>query len=160
VGEQLDLKVYPARLLFAHHGKLIAEHERSYEKHKDTVDTEHDKALLEKRKLQKSRRLLNNFFALGEIAEKYEKGLNCKRNNPRRHIRQIMGLIETFGSTEVKKAMEDTCELEVFSADAVLNILEIRRRPCLEPSPLRLTRKTDCLDIELPEVDLEVYNIK
>ena len=160
VGEQLDLKVYPTRVLFAHHGKLVAEHERSYEKYKDTVDSEHDKALMEKRKLQKSRRLLNNFFALGEIAEKYEKGLNSKRNNPRRHIRQIMGLIETFGSTEVKKAMQDTCDLEVFSADAVLNILEIRRRPRLEPSPLRLTRKTDCLDIELPEVDLEVYNIK
>lgn len=159
VGRHIDLKVYPGKLLFMYQNKLVAEHERCYEKHQDTVDDEHDKALIAKRHLMKSRRLLERFFSLGEIAERYDKGLNEKRNNPRRHIRQIIAHIDLYGVDEVKKAMEDTCEMKVFSADAVLNVLEIRHRRLPEPGPLHLTRKTDCLDIELPEVDFEIYNI-
>ena len=106
-----------------------------------------------------NRRLPGHFFSLGEVAEKYDKGLAEKRNNPRRHIRQITALLDIYGAEEVKKAMEDTCELEVFSADAVLNVLEIRHRSLPEPTPLHLSRKTDCLDIELPEANLDIYNI-
>jgi transposase len=158
--KQITVKVYPKKLLFMYQDKLVAEHERCYEKNKDTVDTEHDKALIKKRHLMKNRRLLERFFSLGEIAEKYDRGLNEKRNNPRRHIRQITALLDIYDVEEVKKAMEDTCELEVFSADAVLNVLEIRHRPLPEPTPLHLSRKTDSLDIELPEANLDIYNIK
>ena len=157
--KQLTVKVYPTKLLFVYQDKLAAEHERCYEKNKDTVNAEHDKALIEKRHLMKNRRLLGRFFSMGEVAEKYDKGLAEKRNNPRRHIRQITALLDIYGAEEVKKAMEDTCELEVFSADAVLNVLEIRHRSLPEPTPLHLSRKTDCLDIELPEANLDIYNI-
>ncbi len=156
----LTVKVYPSKLLFMYQDKLIAEHQRCYEKNKDTVDAEHDKALIEKRHLMKNRRLLGRFFSMGEIAEKYDKGLTEKRCNPRRHIRQITALLDIYGDEEVKKAMEDTCELGVFSADAVLNVLEIRHRSLPEPTPLHLSRKTDALEIELPKVDLDIYNIK
>lgn len=159
VRQQIDMKVYPARLLFMHQNKPVAEHERSYEKHKDTVDSEHDKALIEKRHLMKKRRLAEKFYSLGDIAERYEKGLNEKRTNPLLHIRKIMHLVETYGPDEVKKALEDTCELEYFSAEAVLNLIEMRRRPLPEQSAIHLSRKSDCLDIEIPEVDLDIYNI-
>lgn len=159
VGKHLDMKVYPSKLLFMHQNKLVAEHERSYEKHRDTVDSEHDKALIEKRHLMKSRRLLEKFYSMGAIAEKYDKGLNEKRIDPRRHIRKIMTFIDIYGADEVKKAMEDTCVLDVFSADAILNLIEMRHRTLPKPSPIHLSRKTDSLDIEIREVDLDIYNI-
>jgi len=159
VCKHIDMKVYPAKLLFMHNNKLVAEHVRSYEKHRDTVDFEHDKALIEKRHLMNKRRLLERFYSMGAIAEKYDKGLNEKRTNPRQHIRKIMALIDIYGIDEVKKAMEDTCVLEVFSADAVLNLIEMRHRSLPEPSPIHLSRKTDSLDIEIREVDLDLYNI-
>ena len=159
VGKQIDMKVYPSKLLFMYQNKLVAEHERSYEKYRNTVDPEHDRALLEKRHLMKRRRLLEKFYSMGSIAEKYDRGLGDKRTNPRLHIRKIMQLVDMYGADEVKKAMEDTCELEAFSADAVLNLIEMRRRPLPEPSPVHLSRKNDCLDIEIQDVDLDIYNI-
>lgn len=158
--KSLTVKVYPSKLLFMYQDKLVAEHQRCYEKNKDSVDAEHDKALIEKRHLMKNHRLLGRFFSMGEIAEKYDRGLAEKRCNPRRHIRQITALLDIYDDDEVKKAMEDTGELGVFSADAVLNVLEIRHRSLPEPTPLHLSRKTDCLDIELPKVDLDIYNIE
>ena len=160
VRQQIEMKVYPGKLCFVYQNKLVAEHERCYGKHKDTVDSEHDKALVEHRHLMNKRRVLEKFYALGAIAEKYDKGLNAKRINPRTHIRKIMHFVETYGADDVKKAMEDTCLLEVFSADAVLNLIEMRNRPLPEPGAVHLSRKTDCLDIEIPEVDLSIYNIK
>ena len=160
VRHQIEMKVYPGKLCFAHRNKLVAEHERSYEKHRDTVDPEHDKALVAHRHLMNRRRVLEQFYALGAIAEKYDKGLNAKRINPGTHIRKIMHFVEVYGADDVKKAMEDTCLLEVFSADAVLNLIEMRNRPLPEPGVIHLSRKTDCLDIELPAVDLSIYNIK
>jgi len=160
VRKQIELKIYPDKLIFIHNNQLVAKHKRSYEKHKDRVNPEHNKAVLEHRHLQKKQRIMQNFLSMGSIAEKYEKGLNSKRINPRTHIRHIMQLVEKYGSEEVKKALEDTCELEIFSADAVLNIIEMRQRPLPEPGAIHLSRKTDCLDMDIPEVDLNIYNIK
>ena len=160
VRKQIDLKIYPGKLLFMYNNELVAEHVRSYEKHKDSVDTEHDKALIEKRHLMKKQRLLEKFYSMGATAENYEKGLNAKRVNPRTHIRKIMNLVEMYGANEVEKAMKDTSCFEVFSADAVLNLIEMRHRPLPEPGAIHLSRKTDSLDIEIPEVDLNIYNIK
>lgn len=160
VRKQIEMKVYPAKLLFMYNNQLVAEHERSYEKHRDTVNSEHDKALIEHRHLQKKQRLFEKFYSMGSTAENYEKGLNAKRINPGTHIRKIMNLVETYGADEVKKAMEDTYLLDVFSADAVLNLIEMRHRPLPEPGAIHLSRKTDCLDMEIPEVDLSIYNIK
>lgn len=160
VRKQIELKVYPSKLFFISNNQLVAEHERSYEKHRDTVDSEHDKALIEHRHIQKKQRLLEKFYSMGSTAENYEKGLNAKRINPRTHIRKIMHFVETYGADEVKKAMEDTSLLEVFSADAVLNLIEMRRRPLPAVGAIHLSRKTDCLDMDIPEVDLSIYNIK
>lgn len=158
-GRHVNMKIYPDKLLFMYDNKLVAEHERSYEKHRDTVNPEHDKALIAKRHLMKNTRLLERFYSMGAIAEKYDKGLNDKRTNPKQHIRKIMALIDIYGADEVKKAMEDTSALEVFSADAILNLIEMRNRFLPEPSPIQLSRKTDCLDIDIQEVDLDIYNI-
>lgn len=160
VRRQVEMKVYPDKLLFMYDGKLVAEHARVYEKHRDAVKDEHDKALMAKRHLMKIKRLFEKFYSMGDIAEKYEKGLNAKRIDPKRHIRGIMGLVDRYGMEEVKKAMEDSCEVEVFSSDAVLNLIEMRHRHLPEPGAVHLSRKTDCLDIEIPTVDLDIYNIK
>ena len=160
VRRRLDMKVYPDKLLFMENDKLVAEHARSYEKHRDTVQDEHDKALIEKRRLMRKQRLFEKFYSMGAIAEKYEKGLNAKRIDPKRHIRGIMQLVDRYGTEEVEKAMEDSCEVEVFSSDAVLNLIEMRKRPLTTPGAVHLSRKTDCLDIEIPEVDLDIYNVK
>ena len=70
-----------------------------------------------------------------------------------------MALVDIYGADDVKRAMEDSIEFEAFSSDCVLNILETRRRPLPETGPLHLTRKSDCLDIDLGQADLDIYDI-
>ena len=70
-----------------------------------------------------------------------------------------MALLDVHGSENVLRAMEDSIQFEAFSADCVLNILETRSRPLPEAGPLHLTRKSDCLDIDLGEINLDIYNI-
>jgi hypothetical protein len=48
--------------------------------------------------------------------------------------------------------------LEAFSGDYIANILEQRERLPVQPSPLHLTRRSDLLDVELPPVDISVYD--
>jgi transposase len=159
VGKLLEINVYPLKLLLSYEGKAVAEHGRSYEKYRDIVDPEHDKALIERRRLARNSQLLGRFLALGDVAEKYYRGLCEKRLNPGLHVRKITALADIYGTDDVKRAMADSIESGAFSSDCVLNILESRRRPLPEPGPLHLTRKSDCLDIDLGQTDLAIYDI-
>jgi len=51
-------------------------------------------------------------------------------------------------------------ELEAFSSEYVLNLLQQRSRPLPEKGVLHLTRNEDLLDLELPEPDLSIYHQK
>lgn len=157
--KMVEVNVYPQRIVISHEGKVVAEHQRSYERHRDIVDADHDKALLEKRRLARSGHLLGRFLSLGSVAEKYYRGLCEKRFNPDLHVRKIMALLDIHGADNVLRAMADSIEFDAFSSECVLNILETRRRPPQEPGPLHLTRKSDCLDIDLGEINLDIYNI-
>ena len=159
VGKLVEVSVYPQKIIIACNGKTVAEHQRSYERHRDVVDAEHDKALVERRRLVRGGHLLARFLSMGDAAEKYYRGLSERRLNPDLHVRKIMALLDVHGSENVLRAMEDSIQFEAFSADCVLNILETRSRPLPEAGPLHLTRKSDCLDIDLGEINLDIYNI-
>ena len=158
-GKTIEVNVYPQKIVLAHDGKAVAEHRRSYEKHGDIVDTEHDKELIEKRRMARNGQLFGRFLKLGDVAEKYYQGLCEKRLNPDLHVRKIMALVDIHGPDNVKRAMADSTAFEAFSSDCVLNILETRRRPLPEAGPLHLTRKTDCLDIDFEQSNLDIYDI-
>ena len=49
-------------------------------------------------------------------------------------------------------------ELQAFSAEYIANILAARRRVGPEPAALQLTRRSDLLELTLPEPDLSFYN--
>ena len=55
------------------------------------------------------------------------------------------------------RALDDALVYHAFSSDYIANILEQRERRLPEPGPLRLTRKQDLLDLQLPDPDLSVY---
>ena len=159
VGKLVEINVYPQKLVVSHDGKAVAGHERSYERHRDIVDAEHDKVLIGKRRIARNGQLLGRFLGFGDVAEKYYRGLCEKRFNPDLHVRKIMALADIHGADDVKRAMADSMEFEAFSSDCVLNILDARRRPLPESGPLHLTRKSDCLDIDFGQADLDIYDI-
>jgi transposase len=151
------VKVYPDRLAIYHEEQLIAEHRRSYERHKDVENPEHTEELLAQRRAGRRQELLMKFMALSPQAEAYHRHLADKRVNPHHHVQKIVALAESYGSDKVARALEDALVYQAFSAEYIANLLAQRERPQAQPGALHLTRSHDLLDLDLPEPDLSIY---
>ncbi len=157
-GQMLTLKAYAERVCLYDADKLIARHPRSMDRHQDIEDPDHARELLANRKSAREQRLLVHFLALSPRAQAYREGLEAKRVNARVHLRKILALAELHGKEAVARAIDDGLELQAFSAEYIANILTARRRIGPEPAALKLTRRADLLDLELPEPDLSLYD--
>jgi hypothetical protein len=105
-------------------------------------------------------RLLQRFFQLSPKAETFYRQMEERCLNPRQQARQIVALSEIHPPELVARAVDDACELQVYRADYVANILEQQRRKLPEPGVLHLTRRQDLLELDLPFPDLETYFTK
>ena len=157
-GGQLTLKAYPDRLCIYSEGKLIARHSRSYDRHQDFEHPDHPKALLAERRRARQQKIYARFLTLSSKAEEYYRRLAERRLNPAHHVQKIVALSEIYGTNAVARAMEDAFALEAFSCEYIANICEQRARLPQEPGALHLTRKSDLLELDIPEPDLSVYD--
>jgi transposase len=156
-GARLTLKVCPEKLIFIHDQQVVAEHPRSYERHRDFEHPDHARELRSQRLQAREQILLHRFLTLCPQAQEYLTQLQSKRLDYRRHIQKIVALTEIYGNEKVARALLDTMALDAFSAEYITNLLEQRARPVSEPGALHLTRSSDLLDIVLPEADLTIY---
>jgi transposase len=157
-GARLTLKSYPDKICVYAEQALIARHLRSYERGKDFEDPEHPKALIAERKRARDQVLYKALLSLSPRAETYYRYLQDKRLNAKQHLRKIIALRDIYGAEKVGRAIEDALELQAFSAEYIINLLESRARILPEPAPLSLTRRQDLLDLELPSPDLSIYD--
>jgi len=151
--------IYPDRICIYHNQKLIASHLRSYDKHQNILNPDHQRELLSQRKSAREQRLLKDFFSIGSDAETYYKKLQQRRINARSHVRKIMALVEIYTPDKVHDAIKDAIEFNAISSDYIANILEQRTRIPPKPGPLYLLRKEDLLDLTIEEVDMNLYDI-
>jgi len=156
-GKTLLLKVYPDRLAFYHQDQLIAEHVRSYDRHRDFEKPEHVAELLAQRRQARAQQLHSRFLALDPCAAEYYRRLAEKRGNPRHHVQKIVALSEIYGVEKVQRALQDAWAYQAFSCEYIANLLEQRERPATQPGALHLTRQQDLLDLDLPAPDLSLY---
>jgi hypothetical protein len=70
-----------------------------------------------------------------------------------------MALLSVYGADETVRALEDGAEAGAFGSDYIANILEARKRILPKPGPLHLSRKSDYLDIDLEEPDMDAYDV-
>jgi len=159
-GAVLTLKAYPDRLCIYNQDKLIARHDRSYDRHKDIEDPDHPKELLAQRRKAQDQKIFMRFLALSARAHDYFLELGKRRLNPRHHLRKIVALSEIYGSEPVARAMEDAFVFQAFSCEYIANLLEQRARLRVEPGALHLTRREDLLEIEVEQPDLTIYQKK
>ena len=157
-SRRLSLRQYPNKLLIYHDHKLIAEHPRSYQRKQDILNEDHQRALLAYKKNAKEQQALSRLMRLTPKAELFVQGLHDHGMRPRNHILKVCALIDIYEAEPLRRALEDAVEMEAYSSDYILNLLEQRSRPLPEAGPLHLTRNEDLLDLELPEPDLSIYN--
>jgi transposase len=159
-GERLMLKTYPNRLCIYHDNRLIARHQRSYDRKMDFEDPDHVKPLLAQRRKARDQQIFKRFVALSDRADEYYQQLVARRMNPVHHIRQIVALTEIYGPEAVNGAMADAFHLKAFSCEYIANLLEQRARKLPEPGALHLTRGHDLLDLSIANPDLSLYDVK
>jgi hypothetical protein len=70
-----------------------------------------------------------------------------------------VALSEIYGVDAVRRSLADAAVFEAYSAEYVANLLEQRRRVLPEAGALRLTRRADLLDLDLPQADLSPYDL-
>jgi transposase len=159
-SQKLTLKIYPDQLFLYHQEKLIATHPRSYDRRQDIRNPDHIQELLVYRQRARAQTCLQAFLGLGPQADRYARKLQEKRLNAPHHIQKIVALSQLYGPDKVARALNDALTFEAFGCEYIANILEQRERQTVVPSPLHLTRRQDLLDLELPPVDLNLYEIK
>lgn len=156
-GAQLLLKTYPERLCLYSHYKLIARHDRSYNRYQDFEDPDHPKELLAQRKKARDQKIFMRFLTLSPRAQQYYQKLQQHRMNPHHHVRKIVALTEIYPPESVTRAIEDAFRFQAFSSEYIINIIEQRCRSLPEPGALHLTRREDLLELEVPQPDLDIY---
>jgi len=159
-SQKLTLKLYPDHLLAYHNEKLIATHQRCYDRFQDIRNPDHIQDLVVYRQRARQQTLLQAFLSLGPPADLYASRLQEKRLNAQHHIQKIVALSQIYGPDKTVRALGDALTYEAYGCEYIANILEQRERQTPIPSPLHLTRRQDLLDLELPPADLNLYEKK
>lgn len=159
-GRRLLLKLYSDRLRLHDGEKLVAEHLRCYERNRDFESPEHARPVLERKRRAEQQHLLKRFLSLCPQAETYYRELAERKPSWRMHLRKILALADIYERESVVQAINDALVYHAFSSDYIASILEQRQRLLPEPGPLRLSRKQDLLELDLPEPDLSVYQTR
>ena len=71
-----------------------------------------------------------------------------------------MALSEIYTPEQVQRVIDDAFAFKAFSCEYIANLLEQRSRPSKEPGALHLTRRSDLLDLTLPNPNMDIYNIE
>ncbi len=159
-GSILTAKIYADRMTLHHQDQCVAEHARSYERHRDFELPDHARPLLAQRQKAREQHQLHRFLCLCPQANDYFAQLQERRLNARHHVQKILALVEIYGVDNVSRALEDAHHYQAYSCEYIANLLEQRQRILPEPGALHLTRASDLLELELPEPDLSVYDPK
>jgi transposase len=160
-GRRVTVKLYPDRVCIYFQDTLIARHPRCYERRQDITEPDHEKRLLDERKSAREQRLLSDFLALSKQASAYYEGLTARSFDARSHVRKILALVQIYSKEATARALEDALTFNAFSSEYIAHLLQARARLRTGPvSPLSLTRRADLLELDLPEPDLSVYEVK
>ena len=157
-GATVVAHIYPDRLALYHQDQCVAEHARSYERHRDFEHPDHARPLLEQRLKARDQQRLARFLQHCPQAPDYYAQLQQRRLNAGHHVQKILALLEIYGPDKITRALQDAHAHHAYSCEYVANLLEQRARPLPEPGALHLTRAADLLELDLPAPDLSVYD--
>lgn len=138
----------------------IARHRRSYDRHQLVLDPAHQQALLEEKRRARgstpggrlveaapeSEALLDAAFARGESAGN--------------QTAQLLKLLDSYGATELRCAIQEALERNTPRASSVAFILNRRQRSHRQapPPPVDLSRHPEMQFLEITPHDLESYD--
>ncbi len=157
-GQTVDIRITPERILIYFDKKQITSHKRSFDKNINIDDPGHFKILLEERQTAARQNFMANFLALGKNAVIIKNELEHRPVDLTVHIRKIMTLVDMFGKDIVCEALQSAVENQVYGAEYIEYIIQLKQRCADSPSgTLHVTNGADKLNLTLNQPDLSVY---
>ena len=157
--KQITLHRYHDKLNFYHQGKLIASHPRSYDRHQQIVDPEHQRELIERHRRSQVAAEQLAFEALDPVAPIWLANLRLHHPNHLHHMRQILRLGDLHGCAAVAQVLRQSHDFGIYTWHTVQNLIERHLRgDQAAPQPMAPTAATrSLLEIRLPGPDLSHY---
>jgi hypothetical protein len=135
-NKMLTLKADTQEVWIYDQEQLIAQHPRSLQKYQLIEDPRHSQGLLKSRPKGAYFKHRDLLLTLGDGAQHYLTALSKTDLHLAHQLKKIATLIELFGTTEVKAAIEQTLAYKAFGHDYLKNIILANRRKRETPSPL------------------------
>jgi len=135
--------------------RVIAEHQRCFERGVDISDQQHDKILIQHRKRAEEQKMIAWLLKLTYKAEEFCQKLNSRSLRPVLEYRKLFALGQIYNEREISQAIEDALKFNACSAAYVQNILEQKELNTV--GPLHVPHKTDLLKITLNSPNINIY---
>ena len=127
-GRSVEVRLYPSHVAIHDEGRLIAHHERRYERHQQVLDLEHYLDVLERKPgALNGSKPLAAWRARGLWPASYNQLLAALVGRQRqpsgiRQMIQVLSLIKPYGHERVRTAVADALALGCADAAAVCGI--------------------------------------
>lgn len=140
--------------------KLIATHQRSYEKYLAIEDPKHYQDLLAMKKKARRYKMRDKFLFLGEGCEAYLSGMVNSELNLSHHLEKILEMVDTYGKTEVLGAINHALKYGAFGCDYIKNIILQQRAKRGQKiiNPISIVGNSEFADASVEERDLNLYD--
>jgi transposase len=159
VGRTLTLVVSSTTIRLLDGTTEVASHPRSYNRHQLILDPAHQDALLEeKRKAFASTAGSRLASAIPESEELLHAAFQ-RGESPQRQTRLLLGLLDDYGTSELRAAIREALQRQTPRASSVAFILQKRwrsqkRKPIVSVAPSRL----DLIDIHVQPHAADIYD--
>jgi len=136
VGVTVEAKVYSAYVEVWHEGRLVARHERCYERHQQVLELEHYlDVLVKKPGALAGSTALKQCRAQGRWPSSYDRFWSIisereDRSAGTRAMIEVLRLSRTYGAHRVQQAVEEALTMGAANLSAIRYLLNVDCKPC------------------------------
>lgn len=160
VGQTVHLRADDHTVRVVLDGVVIAEHARSWDRHRAIENDAHIDALLERRPSARGPRRRDRLAALSSGAAMYLKEIARRRIDLETEVRKLLRLLELYGEVEVERGMVAALTQRTFGARYVRTLIDQARFAAgvAEPPDPVVTGNAAADNANVTPHDLEDYD--
>lgn len=157
VGKEVVLKADNHTVTIYYKERIIARHQRVWEKYKPVNNPHHEKQLLENKRKALASKQQEYFLSLGPVAQQYLSAL-AKTNLPlKKNIFSLLNLKDIYGPAALISACKTALKHNTLGTEYIENILLQQKQPRENYLPV-IMKKKEYNDLLITEADLAFYD--
>jgi transposase len=142
IGKHVTVKADSRTVSVYFKEKLVAGHQRSWQKRQRIELPEHRDAAISQRQKHWVSQDTAILISLGEEAKTYVERLATTQHPLKRSVQRILALMDEYGSTALLQAIRRAISHNAYGADYIENILYQEMTPKREHPPVKLNRES------------------